>query len=94
MSGTDEVSRGPAVLAECHTAGSLLWVAPDGLTAGQMASGCTAGVAVMPLAGPAVLVTALAEDARTLRQRLRLPDGPGLPAAGSVPGRPVPVASG
>ena len=91
MSGTDEVSLGPAVLAGCRTAGSLLWVAPDGLTAGQMPSGCTAGVAVMPLAGPAVLVTALAEDARTLRQRLRLPDRPGLPAVGSVPGRPVPV---
>lgn len=94
VSGTDEVSLGPAVLAGCRTAGSLLWVAPDGLTAGQMPSGCTAGVALMPLAGPAVLVTALAEDARTLRQRLRLPDGPGLPAAGSVPGRPAPVASG
>jgi len=94
VSGTDEVSLGPAVLAGCRTAGSLLWVAPDGLTAGQMPSGCTAGVAVMPLAGPAVLVTALAEDARTLRRRLRLPDGPGRPAVGSVPGRPVPVASG
>ena len=99
VSGTDEVSLGPAVLAGCRMAGSLLWVAPDGLTAGPMPSGYTAGVAVvplagvavMPLAGPAVLVTALAEDARTLRQRLRLPDGPGLPAVGSVPGRPVPV---
>jgi urease accessory protein len=91
VSGTDEVSLGPAVLAGCRTAGSLLWVAPDGLTAGQMPSGYTAGVAVMPLAGPAVLVTALAEDARTLRHRLRLPDDPGLPAVGSVPGRPVPV---
>lgn len=91
VSGTDEVSLGPAVLARCRTAGSMLWVAPDGLTAGQMPSGCTAGVAVMPLAGPAVLVTALAEDARTLRQRLRPPDGPGLPAVGSIPGRPVPV---
>ena len=94
VSGTDEVSLGPAVLAGCRTAGSLLWVAPDGLTAGQMPSGCMAAAAVMPLPGPAVLVTALAEDARTLRQRLRLPDGPGLPAVGSVPGRPVPAASG
>ena len=31
VSGTDEVSLGPAVLAGCRTAGSLLWVVPDGL---------------------------------------------------------------
>ena len=43
-----------------------------------MTSGSGPGVAVMPLEGPAVLVTALARDARTLRRRLRLPDVHGL----------------
>ena len=47
-------------------------------------------VAVMPLAGPGVLVTALADDTRVLRQRLdwgldQLPDRPALVAAGVVP---------
>jgi hypothetical protein len=36
-----------------------------------MPSGAGPDAAVMPLAGPAVLVTALAGDALTLRQRLR-----------------------
>jgi urease accessory protein len=75
VSGTDEVSLGPAVLAGCRTAGSLLCVEPgwDEGTAGKMPAGCAPGVAVMPLAGPATLVTALAANARILRQQLHLP---------------------
>src|SRR5450755_2000081 len=104
VSGTDEVSLGPAVLAGHRTAGSLLCVdpewadperadperagsengpgraGPDGAApawaarlAGELPSGYGPGVAVMPLAGPAVLVTALAGDALTLRRRLCLP---------------------
>ncbi len=117
VSGTDEVSLGPAVLAGHRTAGSLLcvepdwvepdwvepdwvepdwvepdWVEPDwaepdsvepgwvALPAGEIPSGYGPGVAVMPLAGPAVLVTALAGDALTLRQRLRLPASVPAPA--------------
>ena len=91
VSGTDEVSLGPAVLAGHRTAGSLLcvnpdwvdpdWVEPDGAgTAPGIPSGYAPGVAVMPLAGPAVLVTALADDALTLRRRLRLPALAPVPA--------------
>ena len=101
VSGTDEVSLGPAVLAGHRTAGSLLcvsagwagpdlvdpdwvdpeWVEPDGAgTATGIPSGYAPGVAVMPLAGPAVLVTALADDALTLRRRLRLPALAPVPA--------------
>jgi urease accessory protein len=117
VSGTDEVSLGPAVLAGHRTAGSLLWVDPDWVepdwagsdgagpdgaaadrigpgwagpgragpggaarSAGTIPSGCAPGVAVMPLAGPAVLVTALADDALTLRRRLCLPASVPAPA--------------
>jgi urease accessory protein len=89
VSGTDAVSLGPAVLVGCRTAGSLLWVGPgwDAAAAGTrpagpVMSGSMPWVAVMPLEGPAVLVTALAGDARTLRRRLRLPDVPGPYARG------------
>jgi urease accessory protein len=72
VSGTDEVSLGPAVLAGHRAAGSLLRVEPAWAVPG--AGGPPAcdepRVAVMPLAGPAVLVTALAPDALTLRCRL------------------------
>lgn len=91
VSGTDEVSLGPAVLAGHRTAGSLLWVNPDWIdpdcvdpdgagTPTGIPSGCAPGVAVMPLAGPAVLVTALADDALTLRRRLCLPARAPVPA--------------
>jgi urease accessory protein len=71
VSGTDDVTAGPAILAGDRACGTLLRVGP-GLP------GCLPGahpadqrVAVMPLAaGPAVLVTALAGDAVTLRRRL------------------------
>jgi urease accessory protein len=88
VSGADPVSLGPAVLAGHRAVGSLLVVAPDGLAGSSdqtkstvvagRADGRVAGqtlAAVMPLAGPGILVTALAEDAVTLRQRLTL----GLP---------------
>jgi urease accessory protein len=93
VSGTDEVSLGPAVLAGHRAAGSLLcvdpdWVEPDWVdpdrvepdgagTATGIPSGYAPGVAVMPLAGPAVLVTALADDALTLRRRLKIFNGGG-----------------
>ena len=90
VSGVDEVSLGPAVLAGCRTAGSLLCVEPEwaGLPAGEMPSGTVLSgsgpdVAVMPLAGPAILVTALAGDALTLRQRLRRPASAQAPLAAS-----------
>jgi urease accessory protein len=72
VSGTGEVSLGPAVLAGHRAAGSLLRAEPVWATlpAEEIAAGYAPGVAVMPLAGPAVLVTALAHDALTLRQRL------------------------
>ena len=72
VSGIDPASLGPAVLAGHRAAGSLLRVEPAWAGAGGEApAGCAPGVAVMPLAGgPAVLVTALAGDALTLRQRL------------------------
>ena len=77
VSGTDPASLGPAVLAGHRGVGTLLVVNPgEGCAAG---SAGVAGpgpadtdpeVAVMPLAGPGVLVTALANDAVTLRRRL------------------------
>jgi urease accessory protein len=116
VSGVDEVSLGPAVLAGQRTAGSLLCVDPDwadpdwvesdwpepggakpdraepdgaepdgagpdwvARPARENPSGYGPGVAVMPLAGPAVLITALAGDALTLRRRLC------LPASGTAP---------
>ena len=90
VSGVDEMSLGPAVLAGRRTAGSLLCVEPEwaGLPAGEMPSGTMLSgsgpdVAVMPLAGPGVLVTALAGDALTLRQRLRRPASVQAPLAAS-----------
>jgi urease accessory protein len=75
VSGTDPASRGPAVLAGHRAAGSLLLVnSPvgpgDGVDGGFGAGRATPERAVMRLAGPGVLVTALADDAVTLRRRL------------------------
>jgi urease accessory protein len=72
VSGTEDASLGPAVLAGHRAVGSLLCVEPAWAArpADQLPAGYGPGVAVMPLAGPAVLVTALADDALTLRQRL------------------------
>jgi urease accessory protein len=67
VSGTDAASLGAAVLSGHRAVGNLLRVGNG--ENGIRASGA-ADVAVMPLAGPGVLVTALADDAVTLRRRL------------------------
>lgn len=75
VSGTDSTSLGPAVLAGHRAVGNLLRVGPEA-GAGQPGDGAheTAAnplaVAVMPLAGPGILITAVAHDAVTLRRRL------------------------
>jgi len=68
VSGCDPASLGPAVLAGHRAAGTLLLVNEPG--AAEIPALATAEAAVMPLAGPGVLVTALAHDAVSLRQRL------------------------
>ncbi|HEY2237475.1 MAG TPA: urease accessory protein UreD [Streptosporangiaceae bacterium] len=74
IDGADPAAGGPAVLAGHRAAGTLLTVEPevaDGADGVWGAGGAAdPWVAVMPLAGPGVLVTALAHDTRTLRQRL------------------------
>ena len=97
VSGTDAASSGPAVLAGHRAAGMLLSVEPGaagGVDEADVVGGASdAGgvmepwVAVMPLAGPGVLVTALAQDTRVLRQRLDW----GLD---QLPGRPASAAAG
>jgi urease accessory protein len=90
VSGTDEASLGPAILAGHRAAGTLLHVdpavRPDAAFPAGSGARADAGsapreatryagrdMAVMPLAGPGVLVTALARDAVTLRKRLHAP---------------------
>jgi len=74
VDGTDEVSLGPAVLAARRAYGTLLTAGES--AARSRAPGPTAAsrarpdVAVMPLAGPGVLVTALAPDSLALRRLL------------------------
>jgi urease accessory protein len=60
---------GPAVLGGARAVGSLLIAGPGAAGLGAAAT-VAEGVAVLPLAGPGVLVTALADDAVTLRRRL------------------------
>jgi urease accessory protein len=67
ISGTDQVILGPAVLAGNRASGSMLLVDPEWAGPGSLDR---PGVAVMALAGGGVLVSALAPDARTLRDRL------------------------
>jgi urease accessory protein len=80
VSGSDPVALGPAVLS-CHRAvGSLLLAGGalahgGGVEGGAGAGRATPERAVMPLAGPGVLVTALADDAVALRRRLGDPPG-------------------
>jgi urease accessory protein len=83
ISGTDPASLGPAVLAGHRAAGTLLTVDP-GLT--HTSAEVEPWVAVMPLAGPAVLVTALAHDTRTLRQRLESGRAPRIPVLSGTGG--------
>ncbi len=67
VSGNDEVSLGPAVLAGRRAFGSML-IVNNGRPVTGMVGG---GVVVMPLAGPGTLVTAVAPDARALRAALQ-----------------------
>jgi urease accessory protein len=68
--GTDAISMGPAVLAGHRAVGTLLHVNES--ETDTVVAQAAPEVAVMPLAGPGVLVTALAHDAVTLRRRLVL----------------------
>jgi urease accessory protein len=68
VDGTDPVSRGPALLAGHRGLGTLLLAGPDARAA--LPPVADPDRAVMPLAGPGVLVTALAHDAVTLRRHL------------------------
>jgi urease accessory protein len=76
VAGADPVSRGPALLAGHRGIGTLLLAgAGTAMDIGleNLAATASPEMAVMHLAGPAVLVTALADDAVTLRRRLTLP---------------------
>lgn len=76
VSGTDEAARGPAVLAGHRACGTALRVGPALAGSALNALDPLRRVAVMPLAGgPALLVTALADDAVTLRRRLAFRTG-------------------
>jgi urease accessory protein len=102
VSGTDPAAMGPAVLAGHRAAGTLLTVDPDVThasagtdggdafydfsNAGGAAGSAEPWVAVMPLAGPAVLVTALAHDTRALRRRLESGRGPRIPVLSGTGG--------
>jgi urease accessory protein len=79
IDGADEVSQGPAILAGHRAFGTLLRAGE--LRAGEPTPSAIApeatpsppddaNVAVMPLAGPGVLVSALAPDTLTLRRLL------------------------
>jgi urease accessory protein len=77
VSGADDASLGPAVLAAHRAVGNLLQVDPatdpDLRPLRVPVARASPQVAVMPLAGPGILVTALANDAVTLRRRLDQP---------------------
>lgn len=70
VDGADAASAGPAVLAGHRAVGTLLLAGPGHAPA--TAARSAAEVAVLPLAGQGTLVTALADDAVTLRRRLDL----------------------
>lgn len=71
LDGEEPDTGGAAVLAGARAVGSLLVVDPEWADpARRPAAWSGAGVAVLPLDGPGVLVTALAADALTLRRRL------------------------
>jgi len=86
VSGTDRADLGPAVLSGHRGVGTLLRVDPDlearpaGADDPAAAGERAPTVGVLPLAGPGILVTALADDAVTLRRRLSAP--PSTPHAG------------
>jgi urease accessory protein len=71
-------STGMAVLGGATAVGSLLvvdpaWAAPGAKPAAGRSPGADASVARMPLAGPAVLTSAVAPDAHALRKSLTAP---------------------
>lgn len=72
-----EGSLGPAVLAGHRAVGNLLLAGPavSGTAHASGAGGGSPTRAVMPLAGPGVLVTALADDAVSLRRQLTADEG-------------------
>ncbi|CAM5468137.1 urease accessory protein UreD [Streptomyces fumanus] len=61
---------GPAVLAGHRAVGQIVVVRPEFAPHPPAARVCPAGAAVLPLAGPAVLLTAVAPDALQLRRAL------------------------
>ena len=65
----DEDAPSAAVLGDAGAVGTVL-LAADGLGDGAPEPYAEEGLAVLPLAGPGVLVTALASDAVRLRERL------------------------
>jgi urease accessory protein len=77
VSGADDAGLGPAMLAAHRAVGNLLQVDPatdpDLRPRRAPVAHASPQVAVMPLAGQGILVTALANDAVTLRRRLDQP---------------------
>jgi urease accessory protein len=69
VNGTDDASLGPAVLAGHRAVGTVLHVNRSSDEPSERLT-ATSEVAALPLAGPGVLVTAVARDAVALRQRL------------------------
>jgi urease accessory protein len=70
VSGTDQASLGPAVLAGHRAVGTLLRVNDCPAEPSSDGPATTTEVAVLRLAGPGILITAVANDAVTLRRRL------------------------
>ena len=88
VSGSDAVTGGPAILSGHRAVGTLLRVDPvlDEVPGVPPSPGAGPWISVMPLAaGPAILVTALANDALTLRRSLAL--GLAGPAEDRAPSR-------
>ncbi|WP_242424129.1 urease accessory protein UreD, partial [Frankia sp. EI5c] len=82
---------GPAVLAGARAVGSVL-IAGPAISPDPVGSSVGDGVALLPLAGAGVLVSALADGAVTLRRRLDSLAGPLIGSLGDAPahheGRP------
>jgi urease accessory protein len=70
LDGADPVTVGAASAVAARAVGSLLTVDPTWSRCPRPTGWASPGAAGMPLAGPGFLVTAVADDARTLRARL------------------------
>jgi urease accessory protein len=70
LDGADPATVGPASAVAARACGALLVVDPAWDAANRPAGWADTGAAALPLAGPGLLVTAVADDARTLRARL------------------------